>query len=168
MAGSLPLFKKAYDGYVQCAGADSRGALDELPYWADALIRLGRAPEAVSMLEAALPAWRRVLNGSTDQSEMLYFLARGYIALGRFADAEVAAAELLKLLTGKLAGDDRSIGTAHLVMGEALAGQRRYPEAAPHAKIAVDLLVSSAVSSYARLLGEEAADLDRKVQSAPH
>jgi serine/threonine-protein kinase len=165
MAGSLPLFQKAYQGYVQCAGPASRGALDELPYWADALIRLGRAPEAVRMLEEAMPAWRRVLNGSTDQSEMLYFLARGYIAMGRFAEAEQAADELLRLLTGKLAGEDRSIGTAHLVMGEALAGQQRYREAAPHAKIAVDLLVGSAVSSYARLLGEEAAHLDRQVQA---
>ena len=72
---------------------------------------------------------------------------------------------MLRLLTGKLAGEDRSIGTAHLVMGEALAGQQRYREAAPHAKIAVDLLVGSAVSSYARLLGEEAAHLDRQVQA---
>jgi len=162
--GSLPLFRKAYEGYVSCSGADSRGALDELPYWGDALIRSGRAPEAVTMLEGALPTWRAVVGDSSDQAEMLYFLARGYIATGRFADAEHVSTELLQLLTGRLAPDDRNIGTAHLVLGEALAGQMRYHEAAPHAKIAVQLLVKSAVTAYAHDLSAEATQLAEKVE----
>jgi serine/threonine-protein kinase len=161
--GSLPLFRKSYEGYVACSGANSRGALDELPYWGDALIRSGRAAEAVSMLENALPTWHRVVGESTDQSEMLYFLARGYIATARFMDAERTANELLGKITGKLAPDSRTIGTAHLVLGEALAAQQRYRDALPHAKIAVELLVKSAVSAYGRQLGAEATDLARLV-----
>jgi serine/threonine protein kinase len=164
--GSLPLFRKSYEGYVACSGADSRGALDELPYWGDALIRSGRAAEAVTMLEEALPTWRRVVGESTDQSEMLYFLARGYIASTRFADAEHTANELLGKITGKLSPDSRTIGTAHLVLGQALAAQQRYRDAQPHAKIAVELLVTSAVSAYGRQLGAEATDLARRVDAA--
>jgi serine/threonine-protein kinase len=164
--GSLPLFRKSYEGFVACSGADSRGALDEVPYWGDALIRSGRAPEAVTMLEKALPTWRRVLGDSTDQSEMLYFLARAYIATGRFADAERAAKELLGRITGKLAPDGRTIGTAQLVLGQALAGQHRYQEALPHAKQAVDLLVKSAVTAYGRHLGAEATELAGQVDEA--
>jgi len=161
--GSLPLFRKSYEGYVACSGADSRGALDELPYWGDALIRSGRAAEAVSMLENALPTWHRVVGDSTDQSEMLYFLARGYIATARFTDAERTANELLGKITGKLAPDGRTIGSAHLVLGQALAAQGRYQDALPHAKIAAELLVKSAVSAYGRELGAEATDLARQV-----
>jgi eukaryotic-like serine/threonine-protein kinase len=163
---SLPLFRKAYDGYVECSGADSRGALDELPYWGDALVQSGRAGEAISMLERALPTWRRVLGNTSDQSEMLYFLGRAYIATGRFADAERSAHELLDRITGKLAPGDRNIGLAHLVLGEALAGEGRYPEALPHAKAAVDLLVKSAVSAYGTQLGAEATALARQVQES--
>jgi len=165
---SLPLFRQSYEGYVACAGADSRGALDELPYWAEALMRSGRAAEAVSMLETALPTWRRVVGDSSDESEMLYFLARGYIATGRFTDAERTANELLGKITGRLAPDGRVIGTAQLVLGQALAGQGRYLEALPHAKLAVDLLVKSAVSNYGRQLGVEATDLARQVNEGLH
>jgi tetratricopeptide (TPR) repeat protein len=165
-AASLPLFKQAYDGYLACEGADSRGALDELPYWADALTRLGRAPDAVTMLEQALPTWRRLLGNSSDQSEMLYFLARAYLAVGRYGDAERLAAENLALLTGKLAPDDRNMGGAHLVLGQALLGEGRAREALPHARTAVDLLVASAASDYGRSLGAEATQLAAHVEAA--
>ena len=166
IAGSLPLFSKAYEGYSVCSGADSPEAIDQLPYWADGLIRLGRAPEAVSMLERALPAWRRVAGGSTDRAALLYFLARGYVAVGRFADAEQAATEYLGRVDGKLPPTHRMVGVGHLVLGESLAAQGRYREALPHATLAVDLLVKSAVSTYSRALGAEAVQLAQKVNEA--
>ncbi len=165
-AASLPLFKQAYEGYLACAGADSRGALDELPYWADALTRLGRASEAVTMLEQALPIWRRLLGDSSDQSEMLYFLARAYLVVGRYRDADRFAVENLERLTGKLAPDDRNIGLAHLVLGQALLGEGRAREAAPHARKAVELLVASAATDYGRALGAEATQLAAHVEAA--
>jgi tetratricopeptide (TPR) repeat protein len=165
-AASLPLFQQAYDGYIACAGPDSRGALDELPYWADALTRLGRAPEAVSLLERALPTWRRVLGASSDQTEMLYFLARAYLAEGRYRDAEPLAAENLELLTGKLSPDDRNIGLAHLVMGQALLGEGRAREALSHARTAVGLLVARGATDYGRSLDAEATQLSAHVQAA--
>ena len=51
LQGSLPMFQKAYDGMIACAGADSTGALDQLPYWSDALVRTGRKSEALELLE---------------------------------------------------------------------------------------------------------------------
>jgi hypothetical protein len=50
------------------------------------------------------------------------------------------------------------------VLGEALAGQMRYHEAAPHAKIAVQLLVKSAVTAYAHELSAAATQLAEKVE----
>ncbi|MGO9996098.1 MAG: protein kinase domain-containing protein [Steroidobacteraceae bacterium] len=163
---SLPLFRKAYDGYVACAGSDSRGALDQLPYWADALIKTGKAPEAVKLLESALPTWRRVAGRSADQSDMLYFLTRSYLVTGRNDDAEKYANELLELLNGNLSPESRDVGAAHLVLGEALAAQRRYAEAQPHAQAAVRLLVHSAVSPYGRQQGAEATELLQRVSPA--
>jgi serine/threonine-protein kinase len=93
IAGSLPLFRKAYDGFTECSGKDSRMALDQLPYWADALIRLDRAPEAVNLLENALPGWRLASGVSPEQAAFLHFLALGYVTVGRYADAERTATE---------------------------------------------------------------------------
>jgi tetratricopeptide (TPR) repeat protein len=163
---SLPLFRQAYEGYAACAGPDSRGALAELPYWADALIKSGRAAAAVNMLEQALPTWRRVAGHSADQSDMLYFLVRSYLATGRNQDAEKYANELLDLLKGNLSPESRDVGAAHLVLGEALAAQHRYREAQSHAHEAVRLLVQSAVSAYGRQQGAEATELMQEVSLA--
>jgi tetratricopeptide (TPR) repeat protein len=165
---SLPLFRKAYDGFTACSGPDSRMALDQLPYWADSLVRAGRGAEAVSLLEGALPAWRRTSGDHPDhtQAAFLHFLAFSYVTVGRYADAERVATEYLTRVTPQLATDHRMIGFGHLVLGQALAGQGRYQEALPHAKIAVDLLVKSAVSSYSRELGVEATQLAQRVDMA--
>jgi tetratricopeptide (TPR) repeat protein len=165
-ARSLSLYQQAYDGFIACAGPDSPGALDQLPYWADALTRLSRANEAVQMLERAMPTWRRVVGGSSDNSDMLYFLARAYIATARFREAEATARELLTLLTGKVAEQERSLGGAHLVLAEALEGQRRDREALPHADAAVSILIPNTVSDYARELSADALGLQARLHAA--
>jgi eukaryotic-like serine/threonine-protein kinase len=168
IAASLPLFRMAYEGFARCSGPDSRMALDQLPYWADALVRLGRGREAVSMLEDALPTWRRASGDNPDhtQAAFLHFLAFSYVAVGRYADAERMATEYLARVDGQLTPNARMIGFGHLVLGQALAGQHRYREALPHTKIAVDLLVKSAVSSYSRELGSQATQLAQRVDMA--
>jgi serine/threonine-protein kinase len=166
-AASLPIFKKSYDGFIECEGPDSPGALDQLPYWADALTRLSRANEAVQLLENAMPTWRRVVGGSTDNSDMLMFLARAYVATARFRDAETTARELLALLTGKVAAGDRTIGNAHLVLAEALAGQERNREALPHVDAAVSILIPTAVSAYAHTFSDEALSLQARLHAMP-
>jgi eukaryotic-like serine/threonine-protein kinase len=163
VASSLPLFRQAYEGYVACTGPESRGALEQLPYWADALIKSGRPADAVAMLEPALPAWRRVEGNNPDSAGMLYFLARGYDATLEYAKAEALARELLNLLTGKIAPTDRSIGMAHMVLAEALAGQRRYREAMPHARLAADLLTRSVNSDYGRQVEQEVSVLQHSI-----
>jgi tetratricopeptide (TPR) repeat protein len=132
------------------------------------LVRLGRGQEAVSMLENALPTWRRASGDNPDhtQAAFLHFLAFGYVAVGRYVDAERTATEYLARVNGKLAPNARMIGFGHLVLGQALAGQRRYQEALPHAKIAVDLLVKSAVSPYNHELGSQATQLVQQVNMA--
>jgi serine/threonine protein kinase len=168
VATSLPLYQKAYDGYVACAGPQSAGALDLLPYWGGALIKSGRPAEAVTMLEQALPAWRRVNGTNPESSGMLYFLARGYIAIGKYPEGEKIAGELLTLVSGKATADQRSIGMAHLATAEALAGQRRYAEAKPHAALAQQILRKDAHSDYALGILAEASALSTQLDGAPH
>jgi serine/threonine-protein kinase len=164
-AGSLPIFKESYDGFIACEGPDSPGALDQLPYWAHALTLLSRGNEAVQLLENAMPTWRRVVGGSTDNSDMLMELARAYLATHRYQDAETAARELLTLLSGKVAERDRSIGMAHLVLAEALAGQSRNGEALPHVETAVSILIPTAVSAYAKTFSQEALSLQSRLHA---
>jgi eukaryotic-like serine/threonine-protein kinase len=166
VAASLPLFRKAYDGFTECNGPNSRMALDQLPYWADSLVRLGRGQEAVGMLENALPAWRQASGESPEQAAFLHFLSFAYLAVGRYEDAERTSTEYLARVAGKLAPTHRMIGFGHLVLGQALAAQHRYREALPHAQFAADVLVKGAVSQYSRDLANQATQLLQRVKGA--
>jgi tetratricopeptide (TPR) repeat protein len=74
IAASLPLFQRAYDGYKTCSGPDSRGALTEQEFLAGALIKLGRAQEALPMMQQAMPIWRKMDGTSPDLAEPLNFM----------------------------------------------------------------------------------------------
>jgi hypothetical protein len=55
------------------------------------------------------------------------------------------------------------VGGAHLLWARALAGQRRYPEALPHAEIAAKL-VKNGTSSYAKKNDELAQQVLADIQ----
>lgn len=136
IAGSLPLYRRAYDGYKTCSGPDNMGTLVVQDYMAGAMITLGQAKEAVSILEASMPAWRKIAGSSPDLSNPLFFLTRGYIDCGDYVQAEKTAEELIKVQEGRVAPNDHRMGSAQLMWARALAGQHRYQEALPHAEIA--------------------------------
>jgi len=163
----LALYKRSYDGYKVCSGPESHGALTELNYIGSVLMKLGRAKEAVPLLENALPAWRKVAGSSPELSEALYFLARAYVQTGRFADGEKLAKELVAIQEGKVAPTDRRFGISHLVWAEALVGQHRYQEALPHAEIAEKLL-ANAISPGALAVKAEAHNVLVEIQSNIH
>ncbi|MGB7546475.1 MAG: protein kinase [Terracidiphilus sp.] len=161
---SLPLYQRAYDGYAKCSGAGSRGALTQQEYLAGALMKLGRAREALPMMEASMPTWRKMLGSSPDLAEPLYFLCKAYIDTGHFQDGEKVAGELVAVQAGRVAPTDRRFGASHLLWAQALAGQHRDQEALPHAEIA-DRLLANAVSPGAKLMGAEAHQLLVNIQS---
>jgi serine/threonine-protein kinase len=156
---SLPLYQRAYEGYSKCTGAQSRGALTEQEYWAGALMKLGRAKEALAMMESAMPTWRKMLGSGPDLSEPLFFLSKAYIDTGQFHDGEKAAEELIAVQEGKVSPTDRRIGASHLLWARALVGQHRDKEALPHAEIADRLLEVNAVSIGGKQMGTEAHEL---------
>jgi tetratricopeptide (TPR) repeat protein len=153
---SLPIYQRAYDGYKQCTGADSPGALTIQDSMAGALMKLGRAKEALPLMEAAVPLWRKFQDGSPEISEPLYYLSRAYVQTGHFVEGEKIAKELVGVQEGKVAPTDRRFGASHMIWAEALAGQHRYEEALPHAEIADKLLATTAISPGAKLMGAEA------------
>src|ERR1017187_3480350 len=153
---SLPLYQRAYDGYKQCSGPESRGALTEQEYLAGALIKLGRAREALPMMETAIPIWRKMLGSSPDLAEPLNFLALADVETGHYPEGEKAAQEMVEVQTGKVEASDRRFGASHLLWARALAGQGRYREALPHAQIADRLLAQNAVSAGAKKAASDA------------
>jgi len=153
--GSLPLYKQALDGLTTCSGADSRGALEQISRMAGALIKIGRANEALPMLEGSMPAWRKIAGSSPDLAEPLSYLARAYVETGRYGDAERTARESFEVQDGKVSPTDRRIGTAQLMWARALLGQHRYQEALSHAEIAGKLLTQG-VSPDAKEIDAEA------------
>ncbi len=162
---SIPLYQRAYDGYTKCSGAESRGALTEQEYWAGALMKLGRANEALSMMETAMPTWRKMLGSSPDLAEPLYFLSKAYVDTGHFEEGEKAAAELVAVQEGRVAPTDRRFGASHLIWARALVGQHRDAEALPHAVIADKLLATGAFSPGAKQMTAEAHKVLADIQS---
>jgi len=166
-AASVPIYQQAYEGYKACAGAESRGALTQQEYLAGALIKLGRAGEALPVIEAAMPPLRKILGTSPDLAEPLNFLSMAEAATGHYPEAEAAAKEMMDVQTGKVAPTDRRFGASHLLWAQALAGQHRYQEALPHAEIA-DKLLANGVSPGAKARSAEAhlllLDLQSKLQ----
>jgi len=162
---SIPLYQRAYDGYTRCSGAQSRGALTEQEYLAGALIKLGRAKEALAMMEPAMPIWRKMLGASPDLSEPLFFLAKAYVETGHFEEGDKASRELIAVQEGKVAPTDRRMGASHLLLAQALVGEHRDREALPHAEIADKLLALNALSVGAKLMGAQAHQLLVDIQS---
>ena len=163
--GSLPLYQRSYDGYIACSGSESRGALTAVDYLAGSLIKLGRAQEAVPLLEKALPPWRKIAGSSPDLAEVLFFLAEAYVDTGRYANGEKTAQELIAVQEGKVAPTDRRIGASQLILARALTGENRTREALPHAQIADKLLTVNAVSAGAKAMSAQAHQLLTDLQS---
>jgi tetratricopeptide (TPR) repeat protein len=144
IAGSLVYYRQAYESVRQCSGDDSLKTLEIQSYMANALIRVGNPQLVVSMLEDALPKWRKAVGSeSSDMATPLLFLTRAYIATGDFVKAEHSAAELIHVLEGKYNPHSSTMGVCQEAWAQALAGQHRYREALVHAQIAVDAFPSN-------------------------
>jgi serine/threonine protein kinase len=159
VSASIPIYQRAFDGYAKCSGAGSRGALTEQEYMAGALMKLGRAKDALPMMKASMPTWRKILGSSPDLAEPLYFLSKAHVETGHFQDGEKEAKELVAVQEGKVAPTDRRFGASHLLWARALAGQHRDREALQHAEIADKLLAADALSAGAKLMSAEAHQL---------
>jgi serine/threonine protein kinase/tetratricopeptide (TPR) repeat protein len=162
--GSIPIYQRSYEGYKTCSGAESLGALTQHAYLSGALIKTGRAPEAIALLESELPVWRRVAGSTPELASVLYFLGRAYVETGRFQEGERAAREMVAVQEGKVSPTDRRMGISHLIWAKALAGEHRYQEALPHAEVA-DKLLAPAVSAGAKQVAAEAHALLADIQS---
>jgi eukaryotic-like serine/threonine-protein kinase len=162
---SLPLYQRAYDGYKTCSGPDNRGTLVVGDYMAGAMIRAGRAKDAIPMLEASMPAWRKVAGSSPDLANPLHFLALAYVDTGQYTQAEKTAEELVKVQEGKVAADDHRMGSSHLVWAKALVGQHRYQEALPHAEIADRVLAQTLISPTQKQVSADAHQVLMDIQS---
>jgi serine/threonine-protein kinase len=167
VSGGLPLYQRSIDGYTRCSGADSRGTVTEVIYYAGALMKLGRAKEAVPLIEGSMPAWRKIAGGSPDLAQPLYFLARAYDETGRFKEGEKAAVELVACQEGKVSATDRRMGASHMILAESLQGEGRYRDALPHAEIAARLL-NNGISSGAKEADAEARKLLSDIQGKLH
>jgi serine/threonine-protein kinase len=164
-AGSLPLYQKAYEGYRDCTGPDSRGALAQQTFLSGALVKVGRAPEALAIVNQTLPKLRQIYGNSPDLAEPLNFAAMAELATGHAVEAEAHAREMVEMQTGKVDPKDRRFGASHLLWAKALVQQGRFAEALPHAKIADDLLARNAVSQGANELKAEAHEVLLQVES---
>ena len=164
--GALPIYQNAYDGYKACTGADSPGALTIQDSQAGALLKLGRGKEALPLMEAAVPVWRKIEGSSPEISEPLYYLSRAYVQTGHFVDGEKIAKELVAVQEGKVAPTDRRFGASHMIWAEALVGQHKYEEALPHAQMADKLLQEgNGISPGAKMMNAEAHQVLMDVQA---
>lgn len=162
---ALPYYKLSYDKFRQCAGDEDGGALSAGVYWAGGLVEAGRPKEAVVMLENALPVWQKVFGaGNLRMMEIYYFLSSAYVAVGRYEDAVQAAERQIAVEQGKVRAEDRTFGVANLNWARALAGERRWSEALPHAEFAEKVLSQKAVSPRAKDLVVQTRQLIEQIR----
>jgi hypothetical protein len=137
---------------------------------AGALIELGRAKEAVPLLEAALPAWRRTQGSRQSLEEMPMFLSEAYIEVGRFKEAEAISEQMSASERGNFDPNTRHAASIQLVWARALAGQHRYREALPHAEIAARILTDTVVPAeipYNNKAREVLLEVQSKLSAGP-
>jgi len=102
-------------------------------------------------------------SSSPDLGDPFYFLVQGYLATGRYQDAEKTAKVLVDLQTGKVAPTDRRFGIAHLFWARALAGQNRYEDALRTPRLPTSY--SRLMQSWPNKLGVEAHQLLLDIKS---
>jgi len=158
LPGSLAFYRKSHDGLVACFGADSEQALEMQVHMVVTMLKLKQAPEAVSLLEASLPAWRRSVGSTSALADPLIYLTRAYLDVGNYAAAEPRAKELVEIQQKAGIGPKTyRMGVSQLVWAQALTGEGRYKEALPHATSAAAAL---------RLLGHPSASQKKNAATA--
>jgi serine/threonine protein kinase/tetratricopeptide (TPR) repeat protein len=163
--GSVYLFERAYLDLKSCSGPDTRPTLMMQAHLASAMLKNHRASAVVPMLEASMPAWRRLSGDSPDLSNPLIFLARAYLANGDFAKAETTAAETVRVQSGKVDAKTYRMGVSQLVWAQALAAEGRPQEALVHSEQAVlGLSVNPALTAGQKQTNADAAALLSKLQ----
>jgi serine/threonine-protein kinase len=132
------LYREAHERSKTCNGPDDTQTLRFLMSYANALVKAGRAVEALPLLEAAVPVWRsKIAPSSPYATELLQPLGRAYVETGDYARAERTGHEMQDALTlAKFAPNHKYWGYAHLLLAQALAGQGRIAEALPQAEAA--------------------------------
>ena len=135
-AGALPDFLQGYHGYRACLGPESIPALSMQVLVARDMLRLNQPQPVISMLEAALPVWRKVSPNNTDLSAPLIFLSRAYLMNSQFAQSERAIREALKVQQGRVDPNTVRVAICELLLAQALDGQHKDQEALQHAQIA--------------------------------
>ncbi|HUK31797.1 MAG TPA: serine/threonine-protein kinase, partial [Candidatus Acidoferrum sp.] len=151
--------KRAYDDSVRCRGPEDQETLRLQTYWANTLIDENKADEALPVLEGSLPLWRKTFtNKSSYPYDEYYALARAYIKVGRYKDAEAFGREALALMEPQRPATDWTIGTSHSLIGQALAGEGRYTEAVHELELAESVYAANQdsaghIASLAKLRG---------------
>lgn len=133
---ALPLWQSSYSGYSTCSGAGGREAISMLAYYASDLVELGRAPEAVHLLESSRASWEKLPDPYGRWGIFALSLARSYIAVGRYKEAEVLISTMAKRAEKLTAAYGH--GFYEYFWAASLAGQHRYAEALTHADNATE------------------------------
>jgi eukaryotic-like serine/threonine-protein kinase len=132
---SLTYYQRSYDGYKACNGASSRDALSVLAYLGGSLVAVGRAQDAVRLLEGSWPDWEKIPGGYVSLSEFPSYLAIAYVATGQYPQAEKLTSAIIDAKRAKIVGEIQVY--PEYVLAEALAGEHRYRDALPHADVAL-------------------------------
>ncbi len=136
---ALAGFRQSYEMQRKCAGDEDLGTLSAQAWFASELTLAGQSQAALAMMEPALPMWRSVVGAdSMHLMRPLLVLARAYLGVGRYTEAETVSREALRVLHGQVAKKSINMATAEETLAESLAAQQRFRDALPLANAAVD------------------------------
>ncbi|SEG52188.1 serine/threonine protein kinase [Bryocella elongata] len=146
VAASVPLFRKAYDGALACAGPDNNSTLVIEDFLAGAMLHSGDAPGAVRVMRDALPRWKKLGSGGTDLSNALFYTASALLANHELAEAETTARELIENVYRFSPPGSHTVGSCEKTLAEILIAEGKDEEALAHARTADTVLTATANS----------------------
>jgi serine/threonine-protein kinase len=136
-AASLQTYRDSHEAAKQCRGNDSPDTLMAAATLGSAMLAAGQEKDAIPLLESTAQQMRTVMGAkNVNLMNALSPLAKGYIAVGQYKQAEETTIELFHLIDGKVNSNSGIMGICNLTWAQALQGEGRYSEALNHARLA--------------------------------
>ncbi len=137
---SVPLFQRALQGSISCAGPNNTETLKVQDFTAGALLHVGQAKAAADMMEDALPRWRKAKASGPDLVNALFYTTLAEKASGHLDRAEATGREMLEVAQRTLSAKSHMFGAGEQAVAETLIAEGKFLDALPHAELADEIL----------------------------
>ena len=134
---SFSAHNQSYQSYQKCNGSEGLNTIEVASNLARDMALVGRAKEAIALLESTLPIWQSKYGDNSDRFMPYKMLSQAYLVDGQFAKSADAAQEALRILRSTNGRNIAQQALCELYLARALQKQNRLGEAFQHAQLSI-------------------------------